>query len=307
MLSKSTHVFAHHGIPLECDVYTRDASSDTHVFLYFHPGGLSDWGREWIAPWLVQGLLDDVTAAYEFAKRWDIKDGREGRVIVGGASSGSFAATLIAHHCSPPPLALFGISAIHTFQHPFFSSSTLLTPEPIRDADVAQYISGPLQVGKNAPGSESTFTPERLLPDGSKNPSYEFPKAPVVQDPPRYGRGMLYEYFIYENAWPGMLRDVDPGYGWAQDEDNRLQVDRWPPTVLIHGDADKHVPLSSAEQMKEALGGGRVRLFVAEGQEHLFEWSCFIEEDRPGMGAVRDALQCLDGVIDSSLEHAERK
>lgn len=136
MLTKSTHVYAHHGLPLECDVYTQDAASDTHVFLYFHPGGLTDWGREFIAPWFVQvssiysspksgtmskivhkaclqrkwtlisasyrlmpqvgtqGLVDDVSAAYQFARSWAIKDGKERPVILGGASAGKSKITI---------------------------------------------------------------------------------------------------------------------------------------------------------------------------------------------------------------------
>lgn len=35
-----------------------------------------------------RGLLDDVTAAYKFAREWNVPEGRERRVIVGGASGG---------------------------------------------------------------------------------------------------------------------------------------------------------------------------------------------------------------------------
>lgn len=55
MLSKSTEVYADHGMPIECDIYTSsDYPKDAPVFLYFHPGGLVDWGRDCLAPWLVQ-------------------------------------------------------------------------------------------------------------------------------------------------------------------------------------------------------------------------------------------------------------
>ena len=55
MLTKQTEIYANHTIPLPCDIYT-DASvaRDDIAFLYFHPGGLVDWGRDCIAPWLVQ-------------------------------------------------------------------------------------------------------------------------------------------------------------------------------------------------------------------------------------------------------------
>jgi len=58
MLTKTTQVYAYHGLPLEDDIYTDSSSSssrsDAPVFLYFHPGGLVNWGRDCIPPWLVQ-------------------------------------------------------------------------------------------------------------------------------------------------------------------------------------------------------------------------------------------------------------
>jgi hypothetical protein len=55
MLTKTTKVYAHHGLPLECDVYdAADYPEDAPAVLYFHPGGLVDWGRDCLAPWLVQ-------------------------------------------------------------------------------------------------------------------------------------------------------------------------------------------------------------------------------------------------------------
>jgi acetyl esterase/lipase len=113
MTQKSTHIYAEHGFPLECDVYTKDGtcSSDAPVFLFFHAGGLVAWGRDTIPPWLVQtcldrgwplispsyrllpqagaaGLLADVSAAYGFAQKWETQGGTKRRVIVGGASAG---------------------------------------------------------------------------------------------------------------------------------------------------------------------------------------------------------------------------
>lgn len=197
-------------------------------------------------------------------------------------------------------MALLGICGVYTFQHPFFESSTLLLPEPIEDADVAEFISRPMEVGKQAAGSPATFTLDKLLPDGSKKADYEAaPQAPppVTQDPPKHPRGDLFEYYVYKNAWPGLVGDVDAGYAWAKEPGSGRRVEGWPPTILIHGDADLHVPLECAEQMRECLGGGKVGLFVANGQRHLFERLCFLEDDEPGMSAVRDALKCFDDIV----------
>ncbi|KAM0430401.1 hypothetical protein ACHAPT_005747 [Fusarium lateritium] len=208
---------------------------------------------------------------------------------------------MIINHCSPPPLALLAISGLHTFRHPFFNSSTLLLPEPLEDVDMAQYISGPVEVGKQQIGSIASFEPDKLLADGSKNPNYKAPEIPTIEDPPKYPRGYLYEYYVHNNAWLNLVGEIDPGYVWAKDPSNAQRVKSWPPTVLIHGDADKHVPLDSAEQMKECLGGNKVKLFVAGGQLHLFETFYFLEDDEPSMSAVRDALTCLDGIVAAAL------
>ena len=55
MLTKTTEQYAYHDVPLECDIYSDDSGvKDGIAVLYFHPGGLVDWGRDCIAPWLVQ-------------------------------------------------------------------------------------------------------------------------------------------------------------------------------------------------------------------------------------------------------------
>jgi acetyl esterase/lipase len=54
-LTKSTHTFATHDIPLECDVYqSDDYPKSSPVLLFFHSGGLVAGGRQDIPPWLVQ-------------------------------------------------------------------------------------------------------------------------------------------------------------------------------------------------------------------------------------------------------------
>lgn len=54
-LTKSTHIYANHQIPLECDIYeASDYPSSSPVVLFFHSGGLVFGGREDVPPWLVQ-------------------------------------------------------------------------------------------------------------------------------------------------------------------------------------------------------------------------------------------------------------
>ncbi|KND87060.1 hypothetical protein TOPH_08302 [Tolypocladium ophioglossoides CBS 100239] len=324
MLTKTTQVYASHGMPLECDIYAAEYyPKDTPAFLYFHPGGLVDWGRDCIPPWLVQvclrrkwplispsyrllpqtgakGLLEDVSAAYTFAQKWNVPKGKTRRVISGGGSGGVFAASLIAHHCRPTPLALFSIEGINTFRHPFFNSSTQLTPEPIRDVDMAGIIAGPIAVGVTAPGAASAFRLEKLRADGSKNPDYKIPPAPAQDGPlPKHSRSELYDYYTYKNGWLDLVGEIDPGYEWAREKSPaaRERVARWPPTVTFHGNDDHDVPLDVSEQMRDCLGEDKVSLFVADGQPHLYELTKFIDDDVPEMGAVKDAVKRLDEIV----------
>lgn len=64
-VTKSTHVFATHDIPLECDVYQADDyPKSSPVLLFFHSGGLTAGGRQDIPPWLVQvaNILLDLSS-----------------------------------------------------------------------------------------------------------------------------------------------------------------------------------------------------------------------------------------------------
>lgn len=369
MLTKTTRVYANHGMPLECDIYAaEDYPNDTPVLVYFHPGGLVDWGRDVIPPWLVQvcprslselragpftlmsicrlglpatqmaarepelpspaagwcqgtprGCLRGVCVCAEVGRarrkdaacdfrRWKWRFASLGyrcsNLPLTREITGVFVAALIAHHCQPTPLALFSIEGINTFRHPFFNSSTLLTPEPIQDADMAAIIAGPVAVGATAPGAASAFRLEKLRADGSRNPDYRTPSAPAQDGPtPKYRRGDLYDYYTYKNGWLDLVGEVDPGYEWAKGGSPaaRERVARWPPTVILHGNDDDDVPLGVSEQMRDCLGEARVSLFVADGQPHLYELTKFIDDEGPEMGAVKDAVKRLDEIVGSTV------
>ncbi|TFB03017.1 hypothetical protein CCMA1212_005478 [Trichoderma ghanense] len=333
-IRKITQEYATHGIPLECDIYTTDnAPGNSPVFLYFHPGGLVGGNRDLIAPWLVQiciqrkwplispsyrllpqargqGLLEDASAAYDFAQNWNTQQaGPRRKVIVGGASGadliqwrmtkGFFMAALIAHHCHPKPLALLSIEGINTFRHRFFNSSILIPDEEISHASVEKYIAGPVEVGDMKP-DESTFVLDKLTPEGAKNPDFTPPKVPENASPDESNRGLLYDYYTFNNSFVDLVGDVDPGYQWAKQPDAKDRVAQWPKTVIFHGNNDPDVELNVSEDMRDCLGEDKVTLIVADGQPHLFELEKFIEDDIPGMDAVRQAVAKLDEVVASS-------
>ncbi|UKZ83162.1 hypothetical protein TrVFT333_010967 [Trichoderma virens FT-333] len=291
MVQKLTQEYANHGLSLKCDIYTQDDyPKENPVFLYFHPGGLVDGNRACIAPWLVQtciqrkwplispsyrllpqaggqGLLQDATAVYEFALNWDTLPSSKRQVIVGGASGGVFMAALIAHHCQPKPLALLSIQGINTFRHPFFNSSIQTAGEEIPHAIMENFV--------------PPVPPERTA---SSDGSF---------------RGMLYDYYTFNNAFVGIVDSVDPGYQWAKLPEARDRVAQWPRTVIFHGNQDPDVELNVSEDMRDCLGEDKVTLIIADGQPHLYELEKFIEDDAPGMDAVREAVARLDEIVAS--------
>ncbi|KAH6609829.1 hypothetical protein Trco_003175 [Trichoderma cornu-damae] len=318
MVRKTTEEYADHGLSLECDIYAEDDyPKDNPVFLYFHPGGFVDGNRHLIAPWLVQvciqrkwplispsyrllpqagaeGVLQDASAAYEFARSWNALPGSERRVISGGASGGFFMAALIAHHCEPKPLALFSIQGINTFRHPFFNSSIQTAGEEIAHATVVRFIAGPIQVGDMRP-DESTFVLDKLTPEGAKNPNFTPPK-PHQAAAGEPCRGMLYDYYTFNNSFVGIVGSVDPGYQWAKLPDAKERLARWPKTMIFHGSNDPDVELSVSEDMRDCLGEDKVSLFVADGQPHLYELEKYIEDDAPGMDVVKLSVARLDEI-----------
>ncbi|KAK1749767.1 alpha/beta-hydrolase [Echria macrotheca] len=320
-LQKKTTTFAVHQIPLECDIYdAHDYSTDSPVFLYFHPGGLVAGARIVVPPWLAQtcfrhkwplisasyrllpqargeDLLQDATAAYEFARTLG---GAERKVIVGGASAGNFLATLIAHHLTPKPLAVLSITGIPTFRHRFFNSSVLIPSEPVTEDDVAPFVSGPVTIGRDASHPLSVFDVHKLDASGAKNPLF----VPGDRLPPEWAhdpeRGLLYDFYLHENLFLDFVGSVDPGFDWAENKSDPEKLKNWPTTIFIQGDADDDVEADVCSSVASALGD-KAMYFEAKGMPHLYERHMFLEDIENGTGpgevAVKQAITALDGVI----------
>jgi hypothetical protein len=208
---------------------------------------------------------------------------------------GFFVASLIVHHAQPPPIALFSISGIATFRHPFFNSSKLNYLDGFDDVDMTQFINLPLWLGQTPVNSPTSFEVARLLPNGLKNTEFHQLEEQLRTKP---HRGTLYEFYINKNTWLDLVGDIDPGYEWAKKPENAARVEEWPPTVIFHGDNDPDVPLGVSQLMQQGLGKDKVKIVVAEGLTHLFELMSYLEEDTPGMDVVRGALRCLDEIVE---------
>lgn len=206
---------------------------------------------------------------------------------------------------------LLGQTGIPTFQHVFFNSSTQLTPEPIRDEQVTAWMDKDAVAVVGLPGQADSgfeFDPRMLAPDGTKNDGFvkEAAAAPTAaaggkpDEDDSVPRGYLYDYWLHRNTFPVLMAAVDPGFEWARgkapDNDERLKA--WPPTILIQGDSDPDVDAAVCVHVAECLGATRATLFLAKGEEHLFESNLCLEDlDGEKAKAVFKAIETLDAVL----------
>lgn len=214
---------------------------------------------------------------------------------------GGFLATLAAHHIKPSPLALFLICAIPTFNHSFFRSSLRVDKLAISQAQVEQLRAGPPTVGTLS--WRPSFDPQMLLPDGSRNQNTERPRPMVdeTQIPPEEAlRAELYNFLLFTNAYPSLVKEVDPGFKWATAVDAGSEhLKTWPETVIIQGDADAAVHQDVSFSFTQHLGE-KGNFFLAKDQPHLFEAGNFIEDEEPYMDVVHSAVDQLIRVVEFS-------
>ncbi|KAJ0319258.1 hypothetical protein Brms1b_003955 [Colletotrichum noveboracense] len=293
-LTKTKHVFAHHTIPLECDVYSaEDYPATSPVFLYFHSGGLVTGSRSCVPPWLAQ-----VSPASSHCMHRLILTATPG-LLQKQMASGFFMASLTAHHFTPSPIALLSVTGITTFRHRFFDSSVLLTPEPIAESQMSHHLAAAVSVGTTSANNPQVFHLDKLLPDGTKNANFDVTTVPITEDDntDEFPRGCLYDYYLYRNEFLGLVGDIDPGYEWAKAASAKDKVAAWPLTTIIQGNSDEDVDLAVSTHMVGCLGEDKTKLFLAEGQPHRYEATRFLEDDVDGMDAVRQAVSNLEADV----------
>jgi hypothetical protein len=153
---------------------------------------------------------------------------------------GAFLAFLAGIYVEPRPVAVFSYYGIPSFQHDFFRSGKVLWP--VKKSQIERFLTEPMSVGCTS--AREAFSLNCLLPDGSQNVKYEKPAAENTGG--EFPRGNLYDWLVQENKYPEIVCNVDKGFEWSG-------WSTFPPTILIHGDADADVPFDLSQLVARAI------------------------------------------------------
>jgi acetyl esterase/lipase len=152
-------------------------------------------------------------------------------------------------------MSIYGVSS---FSHPF-ASQDLVSPgiPPLSKSDVQHFLDEPANTG------ETPDAMNALLPQNSNKEGVDFDEP---QEGPR-DRIALSMYFMQYGLYAdvvGHSKDVSPLDGMTAS---------YPPTVIIHGTADKVVPIEVSEQTVATLQslGVTVKFIEVPGKDHDFE------------------------------------
>ena len=214
-------------------------------------------------------ILEDVVDAFgwvrgEGAARFGFDPARVGVV---GHSAGGYLTLMAGVHVSPKPRALvsfFGYGDVagawYSRPDPFYCA------QPAVEEAVARAAVG--RVGSGA-----------------------------VTDGPA-ARGAFYLYCRQHGLWPrevvGLDPDREPGAFDRYCPARSVQAD-FPPTLLLHGDADTDVPYEQSVQMAAALEAAGVEheLVTVPGGPHGFDRDATLEDNTPAGAAVAKAHRFL--------------
>jgi acetyl esterase/lipase len=288
MTEARTHVYkAVPGLEIRADVYRAvDAPPRAPVVVHLHGGALIMGTRKWINRTLLEKLvaaacvvvsvdyrlapetkLPSIMEDIDDAFRW-VRDKGPGlfgidpsRLAVTGSSAGGYLTLMTGFRTHPRPKALaafYGYGDIigdwYTKPDPFYCRQ----PAVSRDQTLKS-------VGTKAVSEPST----------DRDPFYLYCRQQGLWPKEVAGFDPIREAAAFTKYCP--LRNVTPGY---------------PPTMLLHGDADTDVPYEQSVMMADALtrAGVRNELITIPGGPHGFD----AETDKP---AVAQALDRAIGFI----------
>jgi acetyl esterase/lipase len=191
------------------------------------------------------GIIEDLRDAY----RWVRTDGRElfhadpKRIAVVGHSAGGYLTLSAGYQCQPPPRALVSFYGYGDITGAWYSR-----PDPF-------YSKEPAVSAEKANQSVS----DSIVTEGNEDRRWSF-----------------YLYCRQQGLWPKMVGGWDPDAEPRKFDSYcpvRNVTSKYPPTLLLHGDADTDVPFEQSELMARELErrGVKHRLIRIAGGPHGFD------------------------------------
>ncbi|KAL3430104.1 Alpha/Beta hydrolase protein [Aspergillus tetrazonus] len=313
-----THTFKEvDGLSLKIDVSKPKAADNGIALVHFH-GGYLVFGEKTTNPpyWLINACrtrgwtyaspsyrllpeapgLDILSDALD-AIRWVHKHISRNIIIAGSSAGGYLALASTANPTCPKPLAVL-------------SNYGLLDPAGTRYVRPGQPLRAPVSDLPAAVGDVQAAMQSKKVLDGCPFPT-KYPadarfnwvkalhEAAIFPDVLTRVRGLAQQILqCGVKVIPAEYRALFPvSFGLTRN---------FPPTILLHGDADDLVGFEQSQLVAENLRelGADVLLERAVGQGHGFEHNGFIDLDAgDGNGDNKEMLECLRRVV-AALEKA---
>ncbi|RDW65770.1 alpha/beta hydrolase [Aspergillus mulundensis] len=317
-METSTHTFKEaDGLSLEIDVSKPKASDNGIVLVHFH-GGYLVLGEKSTKPphWLINACrargwtyaspsyrLLPETPGLEILSdaldtiRW-VRSNLSKKIIIAGSSAGGYLALAsAAHPTCPRPLAVL-------------SNYGMLDPAGKRYVEPGRPLRAPVS---DLPAALEEV--REAMVSGKPLDGYPFPENPPADKRFNWIKAM-HEGAMFPDVLtriPGLAKVIkQQGAEVIPDEYRSLfpasfaLTKNFPPTILLHGDADELVGFEQSALVAKKLGelGVQVHLERAVGQGHGFEHNGFIDLDAGDTnGEDEEMLECLRRVV-SALEKA---
>lgn len=164
------------------------------------------------------------------------------RMLIINVNKGAFITYQAGHYLDPRPLALLAYYGHPTSDDDFFRSNKILIEPPVTYVQIKHFLEEPVHCGFTHPSSQ--FDPKCLLDDLSPNPEWKRPEQDSSGSIPR---DHLFFYLNQNNKYPEMAQGIDKSLNDPSWKD-------YPPTIIVHGDADYMVPLQASKDIVSVIG-----------------------------------------------------
>jgi acetyl esterase/lipase len=267
---------------IRADVYRLPGNGIRPAIIWLHPGALIVGSREWLASeqmatYLDAGYvviavdyrlapetkLDEIVGDVEDAYAWVRTEGPElfqidpDRVAVVGHSAGGYLALTAGHRLEPRPRAL-----VSFYGYGDVTGTWIAEPDPT-------YLDRPVVSRDEAFAAIG----DSVISDTEVERSTD-------------SRYPLYIHCRQQGSWPVVVSGHDPetDQQWFREYEPMLNVTpRYPPTMLIHGEADDDVPYERSVLVANEL--------ERHGVEHEFltdpAWGHMFDAAEPDSRAVQ--------------------